>query len=541
MGLSDALRSGFYGQGENGAVECEADARFYGAAGFPKKGPVCFSLTEVDNISWRAQAGDPKPILVMRNYDPAMVPYLAEGKIGGLVVATSYMASHLKMLCETHMVSGLFGVMPKGTQSMRGEFNEESAPDGPAYFTGDTATINGKEVRKGQSILISYGGNGFVSNPPEQLQTPSLDADSINNDMRLKSDVSNLRQMKECFQAFFKGRGQRVLGVKANVNSSKDLGIAVTDDIGLMRTEQMVAVNGYLREHLKHIILEDDMRSYSALASESQRHYSEVMQRLADGKAVKIRLYDFVFSELLDKQEQKKFLELYPRLDMHGAEALETFSTLYREQIKSIFRALQNTRAKDKPMQPLEIMMPAVRTEQDVLAIKGIIDAEARKFGIDQKRYSFGVMIETLEACANISAIAPHCDFISFGTNDLTQQYTGISRADFKAHLRYAKQHGYDPFKTMAPEVLDIVGDVTAHARLANPNIRVDVCGGQAAEPATAEALSGAGVDNISVAPNVNNLYVMPMALYYKAYDAMQNPQLNVSAQAAAQLTAVWR
>jgi hypothetical protein len=67
---------------------------------------------------------------------------------------------------------------------------------------------------------------------------------------------------------------------------------------------------------------------------------------------------------------------------------------------------------------PLEIMMPVVKTEDDVLKIKKVIDEDAERAGIESSRYSFGVMIETLESCKNIAAIARHCDFISFGTND---------------------------------------------------------------------------------------------------------------------------
>src|SRR5947207_31709 len=116
-------------------------------------------------------------------------------------------------------------------------------------------------------------------------------------------------------------------------------------------------------------------------------------------------------------------------------------------------------------------------------------------------------MIETLESCENVARIAPHCSFISFGTNDLTQQYFSVSRSDLKEQAQFTAKYGYDLFKTMAPEIMALIQAVIEQSRKANASLKVDVCGAQAADPATAMALYKAGVDNVSVAPNLGNLY----------------------------------
>ncbi|MCE9507018.1 MAG: hypothetical protein K8R48_01715, partial [Alphaproteobacteria bacterium] len=148
FGMADALRNGFYAQGDASESALKEDAKFYGSTGFPVKGPVVFSLEDVEN-STSAE----KPVLVMRSYDPEVVPLLASGKLGGLVVTSTYMASHLKLLCETHMVSGLFGMIPPGEKTLTREFNEEAAPIFPVYFDGDTVEIGGQTVKKGQAVL----------------------------------------------------------------------------------------------------------------------------------------------------------------------------------------------------------------------------------------------------------------------------------------------------------------------------------------------------------------------------------------------------
>ncbi|MBI1216538.1 MAG: hypothetical protein GC185_12065 [Alphaproteobacteria bacterium] len=517
-GLAESLRSGFYMQDKQDKIDLDADAGFYGAAGFPRKGPVVFSLKDVESTPY----GAPKPVLVMRNYDPSVVPMLAEGKLGGLVVTSTYMASHLKLLCETHMVSGLFGMMPQGQKTMRGDFNEEAAPDGPAYYDTDAIEIAGRTVKRGQDILLCLGGNGISFRPPAAIEVKTVDAWTIENDPKIKEDLDNLRKMKKCFAAFFKEEGMKPHGVKANVDTGNSDQMWMVDGIGLVRTEQMVAMDGGMVNDLKSALLEDSDNAYQLLAQRSKAQYRRMMQKLNEDQPVKIRLFDFVHGEILNKEEQKSFLEKYPKLEIHGGEALETWPRLYRDQVAAVFQALRD--AKVSTHQPLEVMMPAIRTGQDTAAIKQIVQEEAEKAGVKPHQYSFGVMVETLDSCKNIAQIAPQCDFISFGTNDLTQQYTEMSRADLKAHARYAEKHGFDPFKILAPEILQMVTDVTKQGREANPSLRVDICGGQASDPATALKLFEAGVDNVSVAPNLGNLFGLPMVLGYNMYDAARKP-----------------
>src|SRR5690606_34694868 len=107
---------------------------------------------------------------------------------------------------------------------------------------------------------------------------------------------------------------------------------------------------------------------------------------------VKIRLFDFVHGEILTKEEQKPFIEKYGRLDIHGGAALETWPELYRRQAATILSALQSANIWSD--RPLEIMMPAVRTEEDTLRIKQVIEEEAEKLGIPRGKFSFGVMVE---------------------------------------------------------------------------------------------------------------------------------------------------
>ncbi|MBI3440388.1 MAG: hypothetical protein HY052_01045 [Proteobacteria bacterium] len=531
LGLARALRSGFYAQ-ENTIDDLQPEARFYGCAGFPIKGPAVFSREEVENFY--SPSGE-KPILMMRGYDPAVVPLLANGKLGGLVVTSPYMASHLKLLCETHMVSGLFGLMPPGKPSLTRDFNEEAKPNLPPYFDGDTIEIAGQMVKRGQEVLAALAGDSLALNPPDSLHMKPASVTSIRNDAKLKIDIRNLKKINACFAHYFAEQGRAAHGVKANIDSADADILDSIEGIGLVRTEQMVAIDQAQITALKKILLhgDPDDRAYRDLFDDAVYNYGDIIRKLHDAQPVKIRLFDFTHQEILNKEEQKQFLTLHNKLDIHGGEALAAWPRLYQKQIETIFLALRRENVSSGTL--LEIMMPAIRTEKEVLDIKHMIDEEACKQGIQPSEYSFGIMAETIEACNNIGQIARHCDFISFGTNDLTQQVLDLPRSDLKAHARFTAKNGYDPFQKIAPQVFDLMKTVVAEGRAANPHLKIDVCGAQAADPDTALSLYDIGVDNISVAPNMSNLYGLPVLLNYRAYEALLRTKATADAKPSKQ------
>lgn len=98
-----------------------------------------------------------------------------------------------------------------------------------------------------------------------------------------------------------------------------------------------------------------------------------------------------------------------------------------------------------------------------------------------------------------------HVDFVSIGTNDLTQLVFGFSRDDTQRFMpTYLEQHimAKDPFVS-----LDVrgVGSLVTYAvnkcRKANPAIKVGVCGEHGGDPASIQFFNKAGLDYISCSP----------------------------------------
>ena len=132
-----------------------------------------------------------------------------------------------------------------------------------------------------------------------------------------------------------------------------------------------------------------------------------------------------------------------------------------------------------------------------VMAPKISTTSEARNFAKMLKEVGLpvhGVMVETPAAAVNAEAILGEVDFVSIGTNDLTQYTMAADRllGDL-AHLN-------NPWQ---PAVLKMIKLTVKGAKRASVNAGekkyVSVCGEAAADPALAVVLVGLGVDTLSM------------------------------------------
>ena len=102
------------------------------------------------------------------------------------------------------------------------------------------------------------------------------------------------------------------------------------------------------------------------------------------------------------------------------------------------------------------------------------------------RRAQLGAMIETPEAAASAQAISAVAEFLSIGTNDLTQLVLGLDREQSKTA------------PVLDVRVLRLIAATSRAAHAAH--IPVDVCGEAASEPGAMSVLVGLGVDELSVA-----------------------------------------
>jgi pyruvate,orthophosphate dikinase len=191
---------------------------------------------------------------------------------------------------------------------------------------------------------------------------------------------------------------------------------------------------------------------------------------------------------ILDKV--KALAETNPMLGHRGVRLGITYPEIYAMQIRAILEAAAECLKEGIHVLP-EIMVPQVCTLQELVFVHNHVmeihgDVE-KKFGI-RVPYKFGTMVEVVRACMRAGRLAELAEFMSFGTNDLTQATFSFSREDAEnKFLPLYNERGilqHNPF-----EILDIKGVgrlmmITVEwARKTRPDIKVGICGEHGGHP----------------------------------------------------------
>jgi phosphoenolpyruvate-protein phosphotransferase/dihydroxyacetone kinase phosphotransfer subunit len=135
---------------------------------------------------------------------------------------------------------------------------------------------------------------------------------------------------------------------------------------------------------------------------------------------------------------------------------------------------------------PVNIMFPMVSAVDEVIAARALLDAA----GSEPPDLRVGIMMEVPAAALKAAAFAPHVDFVSVGTNDLTQYTLAAERGN---PALAALADGLDP------GVLHLIAAIGRAA--AGGDFEVAVCGELAGDPSATAILAGLGVHELSMAP----------------------------------------
>ena len=212
-------------------------------------------------------------------------------------------------------------------------------------------------------------------------------------------------------------------------------------------------------------------RDTEPTVDEQAQIYGDVLEAF-DGRKVVIRTLD------AGSDKPLKFVghaeEANPAMGVRGIRIADGNPGILTRQLEAIAAAAQRTGSSPWVMAPM-IATPA---EAEAFA------AQTRSYGLTP-----GVMIEVPAAALLADRILAHVDFLSIGTNDLTQYTMAADR--MSAELATLT----DPWQ---PAVLALVA-TTAKAGAA-VNKPVGVCGEAAADPLLACVLVGLGVSSLSAA-----------------------------------------
>ncbi|WP_343520246.1 phosphoenolpyruvate--protein phosphotransferase [Sphingomonas sp.] len=167
-----------------------------------------------------------------------------------------------------------------------------------------------------------------------------------------------------------------------------------------------------------------------------------------------------------------------PALGQRGIRVGLAHPELLETQIRAILRV--------QPAGQCRIMLPMVASVAEVRAVREIVGRLRGELGIGTP-VELGVMVETPAAAITADLLAAEADFLSIGTNDLTQYVLAMDRGN------PAVAAGVD---AMHPAVLRMIAET---CRLASARGRwVGVCGGLASDPAAVPILIGLGATELS-------------------------------------------
>ena len=215
--------------------------------------------------------------------------------------------------------------------------------------------------------------------------------------------------------------------------------------------------------------------------------------------------------------------EQNPMLGLRGCRLSILFPEIVEMQARAIAEAAVAVKQAGDDVHP-EVMIPLVGHVNELRHVRSLLESVVREIteqaGVDIP-WLFGTMIEVPRAALTADEIAPHAQFFSFGTNDLTQMTFGYSRDDAEGKfLATYLENGILPSNPF--ESLDINGVgrlmriCVDQAREVNPGIKLGICGEHGGDPDSIKLCHELGLDYVSCSP-----YRVPVARLAAAHAAL--------------------
>ncbi|SMX24853.1 putative PEP-binding protein [Boseongicola aestuarii] len=439
-----------------------------------------------------AARGEPC-ILVRRETSPEDIRGMHAAQ--GVLTERGGMTSHAAVIARG---LGLPGVVGVSDIILNRKDNLITLPDGRTLKAGDIVTIDGT--------------TGQILGGDVPLLEPALD---------------------DAFRTLLGWADQvRDIAVRANADTPAEAKVARAFDaegIGLCRTEHMFFEGDRMIVMREMIFAENTEGRKAALERLVPMQVSDLTDlfKIMSGLPVCIRLLDPPLHEFLPSgrdalrdladaldlslskvtRRVEALSEFNPMLGLRGVRLGVTMPEIYEAQARAIFLAAIAASKDGESIIP-EIMIPLVSARREVELvserIKAVAEAVRAETGAEFN-YRLGVMVETPRAALRAEEIAPHCAFLSFGTNDLTQMAYGLSRDDAGRFMgAYVNQGVFpeDPFHRLDVEgVGELLTLGAERGRKGKPEITLSICGEHGGDPDSISFCRDAGFDYVSCSP----------------------------------------
>lgn len=252
--------------------------------------------------------------------------------------------------------------------------------------------------------------------------------------------------------------------IAANIATVKDAEVAVdngADAVGLLRTELMFI-----------------HRPTAPSVDEHRESYQAIVTAL-QGRTSIIRTLDVGADKEVDYLTLPP--EPNPALGLRGVRLAQVRPDLLEDQLRALVAV--------QPYGTVRILLPMITDVGELIRLRARIDEFQREMGRTDP-IEVGVMIEVPSAALLADQLARYADFLSIGTNDLTQYTLAMDRMQAQLAEQADGLH---------PAVLRLIAATTQGA--AKYGRWVGVCGALAGDPVAVPLLVGLGVTELSVDP----------------------------------------
>jgi phosphoenolpyruvate-protein phosphotransferase len=315
-----------------------------------------------------------------------------------------------------------------------------------------------REVSDGATVIVDAGGGGGT------LQWTPTAAAVEQARSAVESQLMHRAHERAQAQSECRARDGTRIEVFANLGNDSDAVAAVAngaEGCGLLRTEFLF---------IDRNTAPDEAEQFEA--------YQSIAATLAPRPLV-LRLMD------VGGDKPLRYLPLpaeeNPALGLRGIRAGLARPDLLRTQLRAALRV--------RPAGSLRLLIPMVTDLSEILAVRHVVDELMAELGTPG-RIELGAMIETPAAALLASSLIREADFLSIGSNDLTQYTLAMDRGHAELAGRADALH---------PAVLKLIAAAASAGTAAGK--MVAVCGGAAADRLAVPVLLGLGVRELSVVP----------------------------------------
>ncbi|MAC35678.1 MAG: pyruvate, phosphate dikinase [Haliea sp.] len=404
-------------------------------------------------------------------------------------------------------------------------------------------TSHAAVVARGMGVCAITGAGGLRINYAEGTATTAggvvihrgdvITLDGTAGEVMLGDVPKTEASSSEDFQTLLSWADQhRRLKVRANAETPEDAAKARelgAEGIGLCRTEHMFFEAERIDVMRGMILAEtrEERQSFLDRLLTFQEDDMLALFRVMNGLPVTVRLLDPPLHEFLPHDEADmrslaerlgkpvekireitaNLSEVNPMLGFRGCRLSIVYPEITEMQVRAIIGAA--VRATEEGLKPLpEIMIPLVVNVREIRLISEIIDRGIQAV-MQEKHisipYKIGTMMETPRATLGADRLAPEVEFMSFGTNDLTQMTYGFSRDDvgkFLPQYLDKKLVESDPFVSLDQRAVGRLMEMAVHeSRARKPGIKYGICGEHGGDPRSIQFCHDLGLDYVSCSP----------------------------------------